>query len=228
MTASAAHVLNGLVAVLLLIQVAARATVVVPAPETCVACRADLERMRAGYSDAEWQALSRGRVVTAKTEEPQSEGPAQWYVESSAIIAGPPAVVWSVVTDYEGRAKFVPGLQDAHVLRVDGNRVWLAEHLRFFLINIRYRVIATLQPAQGLESWVLDKSSAHDIADTRGSWEIAPLPSGDATLVRYRAWVDPGRPVPRFIIQSMAERSLSKIVAGVRDEVEDRLDRVQR
>jgi hypothetical protein len=38
-------------------------------------------------------------------------------------------------------------------VRVDGNRVWVAEHLRFFLVDVRYTVINTLDPAHGSPLW---------------------------------------------------------------------------
>lgn len=187
----------------------------------CVACRVDLNAMRKGYSADDWQALTRGEIVTSQTEETQADGSTQSNIESSAIISYPAALVWSVVTDVEARPKFIPGVKGVRIVRVDGNRIWVAQHLRFFLVNIRYQVVDTLDPDRGIVVWTLDKSVDHDIADSSGSWQIAPLPS-QATLVRYRAWIDTGRPVPRFIADFFIKRSLPKIVGGLRSEVQRR------
>ncbi len=77
---------------------------------------------------------------------------------------------------------------------------------------------------QGVTTWALDKSAPHDIADTTGSWHIATLFPGDATLVRYRAWINTGRPVPRFIANFFIKRSLPKIVGGLQSELRRRFE----
>ena len=194
-------------------------------PVPCIACRADLDAMRKGYSADDWQALTHGEIVTSQTEEPNADGSAQSNIESSAIIASPAARVWSVVTDVEARSKFIPGVKKSSIVRVEGHRIWVTLHLRFFLWNIRYQVVDVLDPEHGLAAWTLDKSVDHDIADTTGSWQIAPLPSGRETLIRYRAWIDTGHPVPRFIADFFIKRSLPKIVGGLRSEVRRRFQR---
>ena len=71
-------------------------------------------------------------------------------------------------------------------------------------------------------TWALDQEAEHDIADTTGSWAVVPLEGAQATLVRYRSWVDSGRSVPRFVEAFLTERSLPKIVEGIRTEVQRR------
>ena len=195
-------------------------------PVPCIACRADLDAMLKGYSGDDWQALTRGEIVTSQTEESQADSSVQSDIESSAIISYPAALVWSVVTDVEARSKLTPGVKEVRIVRVDGNRIWVAYHLRFlFLVNVRYEVVDTLDPGQGIVTWTLDKSVDHDIADTTGSWQIASLPSGRDTLVRYRACIDTGRAVPGFIADFLIKRSLPKVVGGLRSEVQRRFQR---
>jgi hypothetical protein len=87
---------------------------------------------------------------------------------------------------------------------VDGNCVWLAEHLRFFLVDIRFTV------------------APHDIAGAQGSWRLTPIADGRHTLLTYRARIDTGRHIPVFIEQALLQRSLPNVIAGIRDEVERR------
>lgn len=191
-------------------------------PAPCMACRADFDAMRAGYSAHDWQALTHGDIVTSRTEQHRGDGSAEDNVQSSAILPYPPAQVWSVITDAEARSRIIPGVKAVRMVRQDGNRVWVAYHLRFFLVNIRYQVINTLDPERGTISWTLDKSAEHDIADTTGAWQVAPLPSGEGTLVRYRAWIDTGHPVPGFLADFFTRRSLPKVLEGLRREMERR------
>lgn len=195
-----------------------------PAMQTpaCIGCRAALPEIRSSYSDADWQALMQGKVVTTAIRETRAGGTVQSTNEASAIIPYPPAEVWSVVTDFESRPRFVPGNKEAQIVRREGNRVWIAEHLRVLLINVRFVVISTLEPEQGTVTWVIDRDAPHDIADTTGSWTVVPLEGGQATLVRYRTWIDSGRSVPRFVEDFLTKRSLPKIVEGIRGEVHRR------
>ena len=193
----------------------------VPTP-ACIGCRADLPAIRSSYSDADWQALIGGKVVTTTVRDTQAGGAVLSTNEASAVIPYPPAEVWSVVTDFESRPRFVPGNKEAQIVRREGNRVWIAEHLRVLFMNVRFVVISTLEPEQGIVTWVIDHNAPHDIADTTGSWTVVPLQGGQTTLVRYRTWIDSGRSVPHFVEDFLTKRSLPKIVEGIRAEVHRR------
>jgi ribosome-associated toxin RatA of RatAB toxin-antitoxin module len=206
----------------LLVVAQAGAVVTPDAAVPCVACRANLEGLRAGYTAADWNALTRGEIVTAKKNMPGSDDAVLSNIESSALLPYPAPQIWEVLVDFESRPKYIPGTKEVRILRVDGNRVWLAEHLRIFLVNIRYQVIDTLDPEHGALTWVLDKSAPHDIADTMGSWQLAPVSERQQTLVRYRVWIDSGQPVPRLIEEFLTWRSLPKLVGGLRTEVQRR------
>ena len=213
---------QGFLPLLLLAQLAAESAPSVPPIAPCIACRVDLAQIRSSYPEADWQALLQGKVVVTKLGDSHSAGAVQTTNEASAIIPYPPAQVWSVVTDFESRPQYVPGSKDVHIGRREGNRLWIDEHLRILLINVRFTVISTVDPEQGSVTWVLDHSTRNDIADTTGSWTVVPLKDGIETLVRYRTWVDSGRSVPRLAEEFLTRRSLPKIVEGLRSEVQRR------
>ena len=207
---------------LLVAQLAAERSTSAPPIAPCIACRVDLAQIRSSYAEADWQALLQGKVVVTKLGDSHSAGAVQTTNEASAIIPYPPAQVWSVVTDFESRPQYVPGAKEAHIVRREGNRLWIDEHLRILLINVRFTVISTVDPEQGSVTWVLDHSAKNDIADTTGSWTVVPMKDGKETLVRYRTWVDSGRSVPRLAEEFLTRRSLPKIVEGLRSEVQRR------
>jgi len=189
----------------------------------CVACSVDGTGLRLTFSDEKWQALTRGAILTSEAAEPSQ--PDQRSIEASGIIRYPPGEVWTVVTDFESRPNYVSNSKEVHILRVDGARVWVAEHLKVLLMSIRFAVVCTLDPEHGSVSWMLDKSTEHDIAGTTGSWQLVPLADGHETFVTYRAWIDSGKPVPNFIQSFMMKRTLPELIAGVRDEVHRRFAR---
>lgn len=188
----------------------------------CVACVGDGAGRRSHYSDEEWKTLTAGEVLLSEVTDRGSGDIKQGRVRAAGIIPHPPARVWETLVDFPARPRFQPGTEEVHVVRTDGDRVWVAQHLRFFLVDVRFTIINTLDPASGTLSWVLDDSVLHDIAGTTGSWQLSPVEDGRHTLLVYQAWNDTGRYIPEFIEQSLLYRSLPKVISGVRDEVERR------
>ena len=106
-----------------------------PSPATtpspaCTGCRVDVEQVRRSYSDDDWSALTHGEVRTSERRRSEPALAVRSDVEAAAIIPFPAAQVWDVVVDFESRPRFIPGAKEMHIVRVDGNQVWLAEHLR--------------------------------------------------------------------------------------------------
>ena len=201
------------------------ATAIVPralvAPE-CVACRVDPDAVRRTYSADEWTALTAGKIVLSDVSDRGAGTASQGTVQAAGVIPHPPARVWETLVDFASRPRFQPGTKEVRVERVVDNRIWVAQHLRFFMVDVRFTIINTADPGTGTLSWVLDDSVPHDIAGTRGSWQLIPLADGRATLLVYRAWNDTGRYIPAFVEQSLLERSLPDLIGSFRDEVERR------
>lgn len=185
----------------------------------CVACQVDGERIRRDHSTDDWNALAAGKVLTSEVADGEPGEAQQSTVQAAGIIQDAPSRVWTTLVDFTSHPRFAPGTKDVRVVRVDGDRVWVAEHLRFFLVDVRYTLINTLDPASGTIRWVLDESVDHDIGGTRGSWQLTPVAAGRHTLLTYRAWIDTGRHVPAFIEQFLLQRSLPNVIGGLRDEV---------
>jgi len=191
-------------------------------PPACVACQVDVERARHAYSSDEWKALTAGEVVTPDATASDSSETRAGTVQAAGIVRHPPPLVWATLVDFASRPKFQPNTREVRIVKVDGNRVWLAEHLRFFLVDVRYTVINTLDPEHGTVSWALDESVDHDIAGTSGAWQLTPVADGRHTLLTYRAWIDTGRRLPGFVERFLLQRSLPNVIGGLRDEIERR------
>jgi ribosome-associated toxin RatA of RatAB toxin-antitoxin module len=184
----------------------------------CIACRADLAQIRSGYSATDWTALTQGEIVTSDERSIGPNGTTRGIVGSTAILPQTATQVWSVLTDFEARADFLPTMKESRIVRIDGNRVWVAERLRIFFVNIYLQAISTLHPEEGSITWVLDRTVKNDIADSTGSWQIVAITDG-RTLASYHARLDTGRPVPHFVEDLLTRRSLPKVMEGLRTEV---------
>jgi hypothetical protein len=132
-----------------------------------VSLAASIARISHSYSHDDWTALTDGDVLTPKVAL-ETRSNQQGTVQAMGIIQHAPARVWATLVDFASRPRFQPGTKQVRVVQVDGNRVWLAEHLRFFLVDIRFTVVNTLDPSAGTIRWVLDESPPHDIAGAQG------------------------------------------------------------
>jgi hypothetical protein len=178
-----------------------------------VASAVNAERIRGSYSRREWEALAAGDIVSAA-----SRGADGQHARAAGIIPDSPRVLWPLLVDFESRPAYLPGAQEIRILRVAGNRVWLAERLRILFVEIAYQVINTLDPDGGCVSWVLDDRAENDIAATTGAWELVPIDGGRHTLVRYRNVLDTGQPIPGRIERFLLTRSLPQMIEGLRRE----------
>ena len=191
----------------------------------CVACRQPAEATRQRLSESDWSRLEKGEVVIVDRSSDAAGdgggGSARGESEAAVIVPRPPSEVWAVLIDFESRPKIFPDVTESHLERVDANRAWIRQAVDVFWTKIRYTLIASLDPAHGLITFVLDRSSPHDIRDDTGSWQV--LPHGDSsTLLVSRHRVDTGRPVPGGLEHYLVKRSLPKMMRNLRQEVERR------
>lgn len=188
----------------------------------CVACRVDAATLRSGFEGDERARLDAGEVVIADTRVPGSGESLAGSATAAAIVPHTPAEVWSVLVDFEARPRFMPHLETVELLRSDGNRIWLRQEFDIAFTRVRMTLIQTLDPRRGEIAWLLDPAAQNDIADTRGSWQIAPLEAGARTLLVYRTRLETGRAVPAFVERILSRRSLPGAVEAVRREVDRR------
>jgi carbon monoxide dehydrogenase subunit G len=182
-----------------------------------VAVDVSCERLRRSFSRSQWHALAAGQVVA------EVSGAEDKRARAAGLVQFTPQEVWPTLVDFESRPKYLPGAQEIRTVRVEANRVWLAEHVRVLFVSIHYQVINTLDPEGGSVSWVLDDTVEHDIAGTTGSWQLAPIAERRQTLVIYSNRLDIGRPVPRTIESFLLQRSLPQMINGLRNELQRRL-----
>jgi ribosome-associated toxin RatA of RatAB toxin-antitoxin module len=191
---------------------AARLPAALTSPSS-VASAVSTERFRRSYSTSEWAALRAGEVVSAASRAADGQ-----HAQASGIIRCAPRDLWPLLVDFESRPDYLPGAEEIRILRVVGNRVWLAEHVQILFVRIVYHVINTLDPPSGSVSCILDDTAKNDIAATAGSWQLVPVYGGRHTLVRYSNVLDTGQPVPGPIERILLKHSLPQMIGGLRAE----------
>jgi ribosome-associated toxin RatA of RatAB toxin-antitoxin module len=146
-------------------------------------------------------------------------------------IEVPPARLFSVITNYDRFAEFVPYVAHSQVVyREDGLRR-VSQHLRFpgpladrhYVMESRDSVTTSPQERWRVE-WRLvpeTNQSAPDEAGIipaafTGYWELAPVSGGAATDAIYSLHFDPGGALPAWLVTFAMNRYLPQVIDAVR------------
>jgi hypothetical protein len=146
------------------------------------------------------------------------EGPAV-TVETAAIIDAPAEAIWSVLTACEIAPDYVPNVLECELIETldDGRSQLFVQTIRpiFFMPRFEHVFRLDYEPYERID--VRDVSGP--IEHMEGSWWFLPEPAGRILLI-HSLEVDPGFPVPRFMLRATMRRDLVKIMEAVRARAE--------
>jgi carbon monoxide dehydrogenase subunit G len=157
----------------------------------------------------------------ADTDVSVSRDGSAYLVEASSVVRADRAVVWAVLTDYEGYVGFVPGLQRSHRASVDPLRIEQAGE--FGILFFRRTLAATLEVEEQPMSRIV-------LRGVGGDWrklETAVALEGEGTrqVVRYRSSIEPAFWIPPVIGTSIIRIAIRGKLQAVAKEIERRAGR---
>jgi carbon monoxide dehydrogenase subunit G len=157
------------------------------------------------------------REVIVETE--RSGRPLTVDVLLAADVAAPPQAVWRVLRDCEVAPEYVPNVLSCRRLEeLDGGRAELfVQTIRpiFFMPTFEHVFRLDYTPYSRVDVSRVSGPIAH----MRGTWWLLPQADGH-TLLIYELELDPGMPIPRFMVRATLKRDLPKVMAAVRDRAE--------
>lgn len=157
----------------------------------------------------------------ARTDVSVSRDGSAYLVEASSEVHADRAVVWAVLTDYEGYARFVPGLQRSHRASVDPLRI--EQNGVFGILFFRRKLSATLEVEEHPMSRIV-------LRGVGGDWrklETAVAVEGEGTrqVLRYRSSIEPAFWIPPVIGTSIIRIAIRGKLQAVAQEIERRAGR---
>jgi hypothetical protein len=173
-----------------------------------------------GLTDAELAAALRGEVPVRTETFTAPSGKASGRGIGAIVVERPLAEVWAHLSRYEDKAEYQPRVEKVWVLEKSPEQLKVKMQINASVTTAYYTAIYKLDAAAHTISWTLDKSApGNTVADIDGGYRLAAV-SPTSTLVVYRAWVDTGRAVPRFIQDYMARRSVPNLLRAIKKRVE--------
>lgn len=164
-------------------------------------------------SDETAERLQSGQVVVQLKKKEDLN-----YVEGKVLINQPPSRVWPIMTNpFEFEGKISPRMTQVQVMvdKIDLSLLKCKVHIGFFIPDITYVVESRYEPVERISF----KRTAGDLKDFRGEWEVRPACGGSKTELTYSMFIDPGIPVPQWIIREGVKSELPRILNGLRDRV---------
>lgn len=142
-------------------------------------------------------------------------------VDVALEIDAEPEAIWEILTACEISPEYVPHVQRCERLEtVDGGRSELfVQEVKpaFFLPSFEHVFRLEYQPYERIEvSRVSGPLNA-----MQGTWRLIEQPNGRTLLVHSLA-VDPGMPIPRFIVRARLRNDMPEVLGAIRERAEAR------
>jgi hypothetical protein len=149
----------------------------------------------------------------------RSDRPLTVEVKIAAEIDAPAPAIWEVLKACEIAPEYVPNVVSCRKLEeLDGGRADLfVQTVKpiFFLPTFEHVFRLDYTPYARID---VNRVSG-PIAHMQGSWWLLPQENGH-TLLLYELALDPGLPIPRFLVRATLKRDLPKVVNAVRERAE--------
>ncbi|HEX7235586.1 MAG TPA: SRPBCC family protein [Gammaproteobacteria bacterium] len=149
----------------------------------------------------------------------RSDRPLTAEVKLAVEVDAPATAIWDVLKACEIAPEYVPNVQSCKKLEeLDGGRADLfVQTIKpvFFLPTFEHVFRLDYTPYTRID---VNRVSG-PIAHMQGTWWLVPEDNGRILLV-YELELDPGMPIPRFLVRATLKRDLPKVITAVRDRAE--------
>jgi hypothetical protein len=152
-------------------------------------------------------------------EAERSERPLTVMVRIAADVDASPTAIWDVLKACDVAPEYVPNVVSCKSLETvdDGRGELFMQTVKpiFFLPTFEHVFRLDYTPYTRIDV----QRVSGPIAYMQGSWWLLPQENGHVLLV-YELALDPGMPIPRFLVRATLKRDLPKVVEAVRDRAE--------
>ncbi|HKQ56982.1 MAG TPA: SRPBCC family protein [Candidatus Eisenbacteria bacterium] len=150
-----------------------------------------------------------------------TRGAAGLEVEGRCTVVAPVAIVWEVLTDYDGIDRFVSSMRESRVTERDEHHA-LVEQVavgRLFLFSRKFQVTLFVEEFPDTTIRFAD-ALGKDFESYVGEWRIEARPEGVGLV--YQVGARPSFSIPDFLARGVFRRTARDLLAQVKTEIERR------
>lgn len=166
---------------------------------------------------AETQRIAARQIVMRANLDP---GQRRGTVRAAIGIDATPAVVFQMMTRCADALQFVPHLRVCRLREQAADGSWmLIEHeidFGWYAPRVRYTFRADLMADRSIRF----KQVSGDFKANEGLWEFESDETGQRTLLRYRAYIDPPGFIPNWLARSTFKREMPQMLVDLRKRCE--------
>jgi ribosome-associated toxin RatA of RatAB toxin-antitoxin module len=122
--------------------------------------------------------------------------------------------LWDVITDYEGYADFVEGLEDLKVTKRDGKNVFADYTVSMLGKTVKYSLKHTENAKKSLKWTMVEGDGTFSLND--GGWDLKAK-GDDQVEATYTVDVAFNIPIPKFILNSLTSTKLPSMMKAFED-----------
>jgi carbon monoxide dehydrogenase subunit G len=142
-------------------------------------------------------------------------------VKVQAVIAAPPEVIWTTLTDYERLPEFIPGLKSSKVIERKGAVATVKQSgvAQFLFLQIPIEVTV-----ESKEAWpILEvKRVSGTVRQLQGRYEMIVTPDSPTVRLIWTGIIEPENSLPPLVGESLMRNSIREQFTGMVREIERR------
>jgi uncharacterized protein YndB with AHSA1/START domain len=142
-------------------------------------------------------------------------------VNAAVRIKASPEAIWSVLTDCDHAATFIPGVKRCRRVKSAPDGTWevIEEESKYswLMPSVTTVVQADYRRPQRIDF----KRVSGDLKDEDGTWLLKADHGGPTTIVEYELHVDPGFWIPRVLLRHSLRSELPAALTALRSRAEN-------
>lgn len=140
------------------------------------------------------------------------------FVTESILLPATPEVVWQIVSNpFEFQEKLCPWMHTTEVLTDEQN-------LSRVKVTVEYGVLPRFsyhcEFKYTYNTRIDFRSVGGALKNFEGYWILTPASNGNETLARFSMYLEPGIPVPQWIMRQAEKVVLHEVLSRLRERVE--------
>ena len=151
-----------------------------------------------------------GISSTAEVEISTEKRPArERHISASVVIPRPIDHVWSILTDYERLADFIPSLSSSKLLKNSDGLIRLEQVGTQCFLKVKFCARVVLDMSENFPHEVGFTMKEGDFKMFQGAWQLSPTEDKQSTRLSYNLSVQPPRAMPVKLIEHHLKHNLT-------------------
>ena len=139
-------------------------------------------------------------------------------VTASAVMQVDARTVWSVISDYDHLAEFIPDMRTSRVVRQEGNNLLVDQTGTFGFLFFQQAVEVRLAVVESPPRRIVARAVAGNLKEMEGLYAVEALPGG-AVRLHYSGRLEPEFLLPSIIGRIVLRRVMAKQFTAIVVEI---------